>query len=92
MIVWGILIPSRRKFIRPPFIPSLLLTIAVTLFPSSISPKKKYNRSIPMKGKKIPSAGRREPFPLQQIWEQKGLRYRDEPKKMLGKEKESKCK
>jgi hypothetical protein len=45
-----------------------------------------------MKGGRIPSTRRRENFPLQQIWEQEGLKYRDEPKKMLRKEKESKCK
>jgi hypothetical protein len=45
-----------------------------------------------MKGRKIPSARKREQFPLQQIREQEGYKYRDEPKKMLKREEGLKCK
>jgi hypothetical protein len=45
-----------------------------------------------MKGRKIPSARSREKFPLQKKWEEEGSKYKDEPKKMLRKEKESKHK
>jgi hypothetical protein len=45
-----------------------------------------------MKGRKIPSARGREKLPLQQKYEREGCKYRDEPKKMLRKEEESKCK
>jgi hypothetical protein len=45
-----------------------------------------------MKVKKVPSAKEREFSPLQQKSDQEGHKHKDEPKKMLGKEKKSKCK
>jgi hypothetical protein len=45
-----------------------------------------------MEQENIPSVRKREYFSSQQKWEQEECKSRDEPEKMLRKEKELKCK